>query len=56
MYALTDYWLADGSLHYVTSYGGENALPMERIDLDRTVQLNWERGVEFVLRPKPASR
>jgi len=56
MYGLTDYWLEDGKLHYFTSYGGENSLPIERIDLDRTVQLNWERGVEFVLRPKPRTR
>ncbi len=56
MYGLTDYWLENGKLHYFTSYGGENSLPIERIDLDRTVQLNWERGVEFVLRPKPRTR
>ncbi len=56
MYGLTDYWLEDGRLHYITSYGGENSVPLERIDFDRTVQLNWERGVEFVLRPKPSTR
>lgn len=56
MYALTDYWLENGRLHYITSYGGENDLPMERIDLDTTVKLNYERDVEFVLRPKPARR
>ncbi len=56
MYGLTDYWLDDGRLHYITSYGGDNSVPLERIDFDRTVQLNWERGVEFVLRPKPSTR
>ncbi len=56
MYGLVDYWLEDGSLHYITSYGGENSLPLERIDFDKTVQLNWERGIEFVLRPGPRSR
>ncbi len=56
MYGLTDYWLEDARLHYITSYGGENSAPLEEIDFDKTVQLNWERGVEFVLRPKPSTR
>jgi len=45
--------LADGRLHYITSYGGQNAVPLELIDLDMTVRLNWERGMEFALRPEP---
>jgi len=53
IYAVTDYWLADGRLHYITSYGGQNAVPLELIDLDMTVRLNWERGMEFALRPEP---
>ncbi len=56
MYGLTDYWLEDGRLHYITSYGGENSVPIEEIDFDKTVQLNSESGVEFVLRPKPSTR
>jgi hypothetical protein len=56
MYGLTDYWIEDGRLHYLTTYGGENSVPLEEIDFDKTVQLNAERGVEFVLRPKPQSR
>ncbi len=56
MYGLTEYWIEDGRLHYVTTYGGENSVPLEQVDFDRTVQLNAERGVEFVLRPKPRSR
>jgi len=55
MYGLTDYWLENGHLHYVTTYGGANSVPLERIDFDETVRLNAERGVEFVLRPKPAT-
>ncbi|MFQ5926956.1 MAG: hypothetical protein ACE5MH_05930, partial [Terriglobia bacterium] len=55
IYAATDYWLEGGQLHYVTSYGAQNAVPFEQIDLEMTVQLNWERGVEFTLRPEPAS-
>jgi hypothetical protein len=56
MYGLTDYWIEDGRLHYFTTYGGENSVPLEQIDFDKTVQLNAERGVEFVLRPKPQPR
>ncbi len=56
MGSLTDYWVEDGRLHYVTSYGGEDSVPLAQIDFDRTVRLNAERGVEFVLRPGPRSR
>jgi len=56
MGGLADYWVENGRLHYITSYGGENSVPLDQIDFDRTVQLNAERGVEFVLRPKPKSR
>jgi len=53
-FGLADYWLQGDKLHYVTNYGGENALPVVRIDLEKTVQLNAERGVDFVLRPRRA--
>ena len=49
MYGLTDYWVSDGELHYTTTYGGQNSLPFERIDLEKTVQLNADRDVPFVL-------
>lgn len=55
IYAVTDYWLEAGQLRYLTSYGARNAVPFEQIDLEMTVQLNWERNVPFVLRPKPAA-
>jgi hypothetical protein len=55
MYGLTDYWVTHGELHYTTTYGGRNSLPLERIDFERTVQLNADRGVPFVLPPQ-ASR
>ena len=53
MYGVTDYWLENGNLHYLTNYGGENSAPLDRIDLDTTAQMNWERGNPFTLRPKP---
>jgi hypothetical protein len=55
MYGLVDYWVEDGRLHYKTSYGGQNSIGLDRIDLEETVHLNAERGVQFALRPKPAS-
>jgi hypothetical protein len=56
MYGLTDYWFRDGQLHYTTTYGGQNSLPFERIDFEKTVQLNADRGVPFVLPPPSVPR
>lgn len=53
-FGLTEYWLVGDELSYVTTYGGRNSLPVQRIDLEKTLKLNAERGVKFVLRPKPA--
>ncbi len=51
--AVTDYWLEGGQLHYKTSHGGETAVPLERVALEMTAWVNWERGTKFALRPKP---
>ena len=56
MYGLVDYWVEDGQLHYTTTYGGQDSLGLDRIDLEKTVQLNAERGIQFVLRPKTPRR
>lgn len=53
-YAVSDYWLSGGKLHYVTSYGGQNVIDESQLDLQRTVNENAARGVDFVLRPEPA--
>ena len=53
-FALAEYWLEGHDLRYVTAYGARNSVPIERIDLERTVTDNAERGVEFVLRPRAA--
>jgi hypothetical protein len=53
VYALTNYWIADGKLHYVTSYGGENTIEMSELDLQKTVDVNAKRGVDFTLKPRP---
>ena len=52
-YAVTDYWLADGKVHYITSYGGENAVDQNDLDLQRTVNENAAQGLTFTLRPGP---
>jgi hypothetical protein len=51
-FAVSDYWMTNGKLHYVTSYGGENAVDEGQIDLQRTVNENAARGVDFSLRPE----
>jgi hypothetical protein len=53
VYALTNYWVAGGKLHYETSYGADNSLDLGELDLQRTVNANAARGVEFTLRPAP---
>jgi hypothetical protein len=55
MYGLVDYWVEDDRLHYKTSYGAQNSIELDRIDLEQTVRLNADRGVQFVLRPKHPS-
>lgn len=49
MYGLTRYWLEGTDLHYVTTYGGENSVPLVRVDFAKTMQLNAERGTRFDL-------
>jgi hypothetical protein len=56
MYGLVAYWVEDGQLHYTTTYGGQNSLELDRIDLENTVQLNAERGIQFVLHPNTPPR
>jgi hypothetical protein len=50
-YAVRDYWMDAGQLHYVTSYGADNSVTVDRIDLQRTVDENAKNGIEFTLRP-----
>jgi hypothetical protein len=51
---VTEYWVENGELHYLTTYGGENAVPIGELDLQQTVNENASRGVPFTLRPKQA--
>lgn len=56
MYGVTDYWLDHGQLRYVASYGGENSVPLDRVDIGKTVELNSAKGLGFNLRSAPAAR
>ena len=49
--AVTDYWLEGDMLYYQTSYGLQNSIPLDRLDLPLTEQLNRDRNVLFVLEP-----
>jgi hypothetical protein len=55
MLAASDYWIADNKLHYLVSYGGENAVEMSELNLQRTVDENGKRGVKFWLKPNANS-
>ena len=52
-YAVTDYWLAGGKLHYVTTYRGENTVDLSRLDVQKTVDRNAANGMKFELRSAP---
>ena len=53
-HAVTDYWVADGYLEYISPDGTRSHIPLEALDLQRTVTQNAPRGLPFVLRSTPA--
>ena len=52
-YVASDYWLADGKLHYTVNYAGESTVNIDEVNLQRTVDENAKRGVHFTLKPGP---
>lgn len=53
---VTDYWVENDRLYYVPMYGGEDSVPIDRLDLQRTVGENARNSVVFSLharRPGP---
>jgi len=52
-FAASDYWVADGKLHYFVNYSGESTVDMDQLDVQRTVDENSKRGVQFTLKGKP---
>jgi hypothetical protein len=55
MYGLTDYWVENAELHYKTTYGGQNSVSFDQIDFEKTLKLNADRGIQFILRPNHVS-
>jgi hypothetical protein len=49
MYGLMRYWIEGTSLHYVTNYGGQNSVALDRIDFASTAKLNAARGTHLDL-------
>jgi hypothetical protein len=48
-----DYWVAGRLLFYVLPDGSEASTDLNRIDWQRTTDLNAERGVRVTLRTTP---
>ncbi len=43
-----DYWLADGSFHYVTIDGVGHTVPLGRLDMRATMKANSQNGLRFL--------
>ncbi len=53
IFGVNYYWLADGRLNYITTYNIQTSIPIDDLDLQKTVDLNYKRGVTFALTPQP---
>lgn len=47
------YWLQDNQLYYITTYNIKTSIPVDDLDLQKTVDLNQKLGVTFTLSNKP---
>jgi hypothetical protein len=56
IYLISDYWLANNQIHYVTGDGAEHTIDLAQVDLQQTVNVNANRGVNFTLRPEPTNQ
>jgi hypothetical protein len=61
VFDVTDYWLADGQLHFTTlDESGERSVQHVRdfneLDLQTTVDVNTQRGFHFTLRNEPVDQ
>jgi hypothetical protein len=52
VYSARDYWVEDGKLHYVLTTGAENAVDLDQVDVQRTVNENAKSGVQVTLKPR----
>jgi len=53
VFGVTSYWLVNDRLYYTTTYQIQSSIPIDRLDLQKTVDMNWKRGVSFTLTPEP---
>lgn len=53
VFGVARYSIADGKLHYVTGYGGENDIDLDLLDVQKTIDNNAAHGVTFTLTPSP---
>jgi hypothetical protein len=53
IYLISDYWLEDNQIHYVSGDRMEHIIDLDLVDLQKTVDVNAKRGVAFTLRPAP---
>jgi hypothetical protein len=61
VYDVTDYWLVDGQLHFMTvdeqgERQVEHVMPFDALDLQTTVDVNTQRGFKFQLRNEPVEQ
>jgi hypothetical protein len=51
-FAVTDYWVENNRLTYVTNYGTNGSAALDQLDLSLTLKLNEDRGIGFELHGK----
>jgi len=53
VFPVMSYWLKDNRLYYITTYNIQTSIPLSDLDLQKTVDMNYKRGVTFSLTPQP---
>ena len=57
---VSDYWVVDNQLHFKVEETGvrpvEQVVPFEELDLQKTIDVNTQRGFRFLLRNEPFER
>jgi hypothetical protein len=58
VYGVTDYWLVDGQMHFSMveddpTKPAEHAIPLDELDLPKTIDVNTRRGFRIVFRDEP---
>jgi len=58
VFSVADYWFVNNEVHFTVPEGapgkpGEQVIPIEELDLQRTIDVNTKRGFRFVMRNEP---